>query len=190
MDSQRGRWKEEADAALDILQETDPDWDGKYDPEDLLSVAEDWDPTTQLLIDFGNGDIEEVSSTYMGSYLPMATLGRREYYMAADSDEAGQKAVERWRDMADNDKEEFVCMIGEATLIDWARGHSAGPGCVKADSFEDWLDEAVKEHPEEEFASYDGQETEVSISRALAEEADIAIDDGENWVSVVAYRHN
>lgn len=91
------------------------------------------------------------------SVLPMLKDGRMEFYLAESSEAAGEKARERWQDMANDDPKEFACIIGEERLVQWAMGHSDGFGIS---GMEDFL-EAVERVPEEEFAGYDGQEREV-----------------------------
>lgn len=80
------------------------------------------------------------------------------YTVFADTDEAGQAAEERWRDMAAHDPREFTALVGENVLISWALGQPAGPGSATATSLSDWLENVVRTHPEEEFGRYDGAE--------------------------------
>ena len=82
-----------------------------------------------------------------------------EYHVFSDHEAAGEAAANYWRDMAENDPEEFRCMVGDETLIKWALGQYAGPGNEQADSLEGWF-ELTAGYPEEQWASYDGQEIE------------------------------
>ncbi len=59
--------------------------------------------------------------------------------------------------MAENDSKEFVCMVGEETLVAWALGQYAGPGSTHVQSLNEWLDLWLNT-PEEHFASYDSCE--------------------------------
>ncbi len=107
------------------------------------------------------GSLEEVElENHRGSYLPMLNCGRREWYVAKDSDEAGEQAKKYWKDMAENDPKELACIVGEETLIQWGLGRCAGPGSTQVKSLEEWLDLWLTT-PEEQWASYDGDEQEV-----------------------------
>lgn len=120
---------------------------------------------------------------FKANIVHVSTLEGEEFYLAEDSSEAGRAARERWEDMAENDAEEFRCLIGDDVLISWAMGRADGPGNDKsARNLQEWLD-IVAEHPDEEFGSYDGTEIDgVSVSDDLAEEI--------GFVPTVAYRHN
>lgn len=64
----------------------------------------------------------------------------------------------------------------------WALGNPAGPGSTQVESLEEWLDLWL-DTPEEEFASYDGEEVEAS-------EADEELIEELGFTPAVAYRHN
>jgi len=139
-----------------------------------------------------NDEIHEVTDMQEYGYLPLLTLDDgTEWYIAESREKAGEKAREYWQDMAENDPQEFTCIVGEKTLVAWALGQHAGPGNETANSLDGWLD-IVADHPEEEFAGYDGIEVDVQvISRDLWEELgwhrDISFAiDGD----AVIYRHN
>jgi hypothetical protein len=88
------------------------------------------------------------------------TLGdEREFVLFDSSEEAGDEAREYWEDLAHNDPEEFRCLVGEETLIQWALGRFAGPGSVHVNSLQEWFDLWL-DVPEEHFATYDGVECE------------------------------
>lgn len=89
----------------------------------------------------------------------ITTEDGQEFYIFESSEAAGEAAREYWEDMADNDKEEFTCLVGSENLIEWALGNAAGPGYSKVNSLEDWF-ELWEDVPEEQFASYDGTERE------------------------------
>lgn len=140
-------------------------------------------------------NIIEVNDVHNWGYLPSIDLDDgTEYEVAENSDSAGEKAVEYWEEMAHNDSREFVCMMGEERLLNWAMGKSDGFGCS---SFQDFL-ELISHHPEETFGGYDGSEVEIEIDAELAEELGYSADDlvkseGDeevNWFSIVGYRRN
>jgi hypothetical protein len=132
-----------------------------------------------LVIDGERIGIDEVA---WHGYLPMVNSGQLEWFVAESSEVAGEAARKYWEDLAQDDPKEFTCMVGEATLIAWGLGQWAGPGSTTVRSLEEWLDLWLAT-PEEEFASYDGQECEVS---GCSE--DLASDLG--FTPTVAYRHN
>lgn len=135
---------------------------------------------------------EEVDDAFDGGYLPMLQLdGGEDWFVAEDSEEAGKAARKRYAEMVEDDPEEFRCIIGDETLIKWCLGQYAGPGSTQYRSLQEWLD-AWLDIPEEEFASYDGEEKEAKINEALAEELGFVFDDPDDtgWMTVVAYRHN
>ena len=112
-----------------------------------------------------------------------------DFILATSREDAGKVARERWEDMAYNDPSEFCCLVGDENIILWALGQYAGPGSVQVKSLQDWFD-VIADHPEEEFAGYDGEERDIdSISPELADhlidEFDLSIN-GEG----VAYRTN
>ena len=73
-----------------------------------------------------------------GSYLPMITLGNRDYYVAESTGAAGEAARQYWKELAESDPKEFTCMVGEETLVSWALGEYAGPGTTQVKSWEEW----------------------------------------------------
>ena len=111
-------------------------------------------------------------------FLPsITTADGKEFYITKDAELAGEKAREYWEDMAQDDPEEFACMVGEKTLVKWALGMHAGPGYTKVNCLNDWLDLHL-DIPEEFFASYDGAEREFKCKHP-------------DWAGcTVAYRHN
>lgn len=82
-----------------------------------------------------------------------------EYFLFKDSELAGDAARIYWEDMAQDDPEEFTCIVGKESLIAWCLGQSAGPGMVGVNSLEDWFN-LVASVPEEHWASYDSLERE------------------------------
>lgn len=159
--------------------------------EDIMRVNDDYlrrsNPLETDLIDLG-GEVMIVSKHYDYGYLPMIDVGSSEFYIAKNDTQAGEQARAYYADMADNDKEEFACLVGESNLIAWALGKSAGPGSVKVNSLSAWLDLFLK-NPEETFASYDGTSQDVKISASLYSKL-FDEEPEENWADVVAFRHN
>ena len=129
-----------------------------------------------------DGEIYTVKDVYTRGYLPLITTeGQEEFYLAADSETAGEVARRRWEEMAQDDPKEFTCMVGEETLIAWGLEQWAGPGSTHVCSLQDWLDLWL-DTPEEEFASYDSRERTVDRCGKLTEEL--------GFTPTVAYRHN
>ncbi len=132
-----------------------------------------------IVIDSERYEIEEV---FDGSYLPLLIIGNRDYYVAENPEEAGKAARQYWQDMVENDPEEFKCIVGVEALVAWALGQSYAPGTLGVRSLDEWLDLHL-DAPEENFASYDGEELEVStVSPALIDDL--------GFTPTVAYRHN
>ena len=122
--------------------------------------------TVSKVLDYG--DLPEIETDEGDSFI-----------LAKDAEQAGAKAAERWRDMAQYNPEEFGCMVGVATLIGWALDQCAGhAGCS---SLEEFL-ELIATVPEKEFAGYDGQEREVNRVGTLVNEL--------GFTPTVAYRSN
>ena len=65
-------------------------------------------------------------------------------------EEAGEYAREYWRNYIEEDAVEAVHLLGAENLIQWALGKPAGPGSLKVNSLEEWLD-LYKEDPSEHF---------------------------------------
>ena len=131
-----------------------------------------------------DGDVYFIDDTdEVGYNVVMATMtDGTEWYLADDTESAGEVCRERWADMAANDPTEFACMVGEATIIAWGMGQMAGPGCIQVSSLDEWLD-LVADHPEEELASYDDNEgTVTDVAEWLSNEL--------GFTPTVAYRHN
>jgi hypothetical protein len=129
-----------------------------------------------------NGADYVVDNVYNGSYLPCIETDGGEFYVAENIQAAGEAAREYWEDMVKNDPKEFRCMVGDETLVKWALGESAGPGSTQVNSLEEWLDLWL-DTPEEQWASYDGEECDVTAcSEDLIEEL--------GFTPTVAYRCN
>jgi len=92
----------------------------------------------------------------------MLTNGSRDFYLFESIEDAGEQARKYWEDMAQDDAEEFACVVGTDTLVQWGLGQSAGPGSTAVNSLDEWLDLWLIT-PEEHWASYDGVEIDVTL---------------------------
>jgi hypothetical protein len=135
---------------------------------DVLFVGEEKKTITKVRPDYGEGEYGALVETEDGE----------EWVLFDDSEKAGEAAAERWRDMAQNYPKEFAAIIGEERLVQWALGQSDEFGIDGLDMF----CEVTADNPNEEWASYDGEEHDGSII--------YTIDDTEGAFPVVAYRHN
>lgn len=131
--------------------------------------------TQRIKID---GEILEVIRVFDGGYLPMVETNGGDFYVARDEEEAGEKASEYWQDMADNDPEEFACIIGAERLVQWGMNRCDSFGIR---NFADFLNR-VAQVPEEEWAGYDGNPRTVDRAGWVTEEL--------GFIPTVAYRHN
>ena len=123
-------------------------------------------------------DPEEVTDLgWMNGLEYITTEDGKQYYIFESRDQAGEAAREYWENLANNDSQEFACMVGEETLIQWALGRYAGPGSEQVCSLQEWLDLHL-DIPEEHFAGYDGEEREFKCKHP----------DWEGYT--VAYRNN
>lgn len=104
-----------------------------------------------------DGEVYDVDKVFTGGYLPLLECGKLEFYVASDSESAGEAAAKYWEDMAKSDPKEFTCIIGEERLVLWALGQSDSYGF---DCLQDFLDTTATV-PEEQWASYDGAERDV-----------------------------
>ena len=138
----------------------------------------------RVRIDGEDYEVERIQ-TY-GALLMIETDGG-DFYIAKDSEQAGEAAYEYWKDMARNDPKEFTALVGEEALVQWGLGQYAGPGTTQVQGLEEWLD-LWRNIPEEQWASYDGTEQDVErINKELKEALE---DEGIDWKPTVAYRWN
>ena len=136
----------------------------------------------KLMIEI-DGNCYEVTKTNNYGYNQIELEDGTEWAIFETRESAGESAREYWEDMAQNDAKEFVCMVGEETLVQWGMGHFAGPGSTQVQNLEEWLDLWI-DTPEEHFASYDGEEHDCRINNNLKEE--LGFSDKKN----VCYRQN
>ena len=111
-----------------------------------------------IVIDNEVVEVENTNDNGFGGFIIECDNGN-EYQVFENTEKAGEAAAEYWRDMAENDPAEFICMVGEETLVKWALNQYAGPGNEKAKNLEGWLN-ITANYPEEHWASYDGNEIE------------------------------
>lgn len=128
-----------------------------------------------------------------------------ELLLLEDREQAGllARSRSRWnlggpasRDLSDSAVREVVAMIGADTLVRWALGQAAGPGTAKVRSLPEWFDLSLQ-NPEEELATWDNDERDVS---ADPEESELSAQLGvDSWSRLrealgfspgVAYRTN
>ncbi|KPL02536.1 MAG: hypothetical protein AMK75_02570 [Planctomycetes bacterium SM23_65] len=129
-----------------------------------------------------DGEKLEIGHVYPHDGGALISADGREYVVFPDRETAGEAARAYWRSLAKNDTREFICLVGEGTLIAWALGQPAGPGYRKVCSLQEWLDYWA-ENPEEHWSSWDGSEYEV-------DEVNIAAVKGIGFAPEVAYRHS
>lgn len=125
----------------------------------------------QIKID---GEVLEVDKVLAYADLPMLQCGKLEYYVAKDSESAGEAARKYWEDMANDDPKELACIIGDETLIKWGLNQWAGPGSTSVRNLEEWLDLWL-DTPEEQWASYDGVERDVEEIEELYEDEEVEL---------------
>ena len=128
-----------------------------------------------------NGELLIINNILNDGYLPMIETDSGDFYLASNTEHAGEKNREYWQDMIDNDPKEFACMVGEETLVKWGMNQWAGPGNEQVKNLEDWL-ALVENYPEEQWAGYDGEEKEVDRFGTIANDL--------GFEPTVAYRHN
>ena len=74
-----------------------------------------------IVIDNEVVEVEDINDNGYGGLLIDCDNGC-EYHVFADHEDAGKATSEYWQDMAENDPEEFRCMVGDENLIKWALG--------------------------------------------------------------------
>ena len=132
-----------------------------------------------------NNEWLEVTNINNYGYLPTLELeDNTEWYVAESSEHAGEKTKEYWQEMINNDPVEFRLIVGDNALIAWAFGENHAVGSVGCSSLNEWLD-LTTEYPEEQWASYDGEEIELS-SNDSDNELQLELD----FIPTVAYRWN
>jgi len=121
-----------------------------------------------IIIDNEVVEIEKINNNGFDGFLIECNNGC-DYHMFENHDVAGKAARYYWQDMAENDKSEFVCIVGEDALVNWCIGEYTGPGSTKVKSLNEWLDLWL-DIPAEQWASYDGEEIEgVRFNKHVAE---------------------
>lgn len=134
-----------------------------------------------------NGEEKVISSVeldYGGSGGTFVEIedSQEEYVLFDDAEEAGEAAADYWRELAQSDPKEFAAIIGTERLVLWGMRQQDSYGIDGLDSF----CEVTATVPEEEWAKYDGVESDATVK--LMQEKD---DEGKpQELQVVAYRHN
>jgi hypothetical protein len=118
------------------------------------------------------GKIYVVDRVEYYGYLPMICAKGIGFYVAEDSDMADSAVQEYWYDMANDDPEELVALLGADQVIRFA--FSTG------DDIDDWIE---SQEAAQFFGSYDGTSQDVDVCGRLLEEE-------LGFVPTVAYRHN
>lgn len=103
-----------------------------------------------------------------------------EYYVFESQEQAGKEARDYWENMAQNDPEKLICIVGEKALLAWALNQPYAVGAVNVRSLQEWLDLSL-DCPAEHFATHDNEECEVSACSS-----DLV--DALGFVPTVAYR--
>jgi hypothetical protein len=126
-----------------------------------------------------DGEAFDLDAVTGSNHLDTVVCGSRDWYLFSDSETAGKAVAKYWKDMAYTDRREFACIIGEERLVQWALGESDSFGISSLDDFF----EVAADHPEEHWASYDGDEIEV-------DGASLDVQNEIGYMPTVAYRHN
>lgn len=122
-------------------------------------------------------DPEETTDLGWATGLLITTENGKEYHLFESHEQAGEAAREYWEELVQDDPKEFICIVGEDSIIRWGLNQLAAPGSVGANSLNEWL-ALWLDVPEEHFASYDGIEREFHCKHP-------------DWSGYnVAYRHN
>ena len=132
-----------------------------------------------------DNDILEVTEIYNTSYGKTFCSGGRKYRLFKHRDDAVDSVIDYYTNMANNEPDELVYLIGTECLIKWALGNYASLGYITTKNFTEWI-EIVSNNPKELWASYDGIEIDdVQFNKHFAKAFDI-----EDTDSPVLYRTN
>jgi hypothetical protein len=105
-----------------------------------------------------------------GEYLPLVEMGYAKYRVAADKQSAGMAAQAYFADLAHRDPSEFIFMVGEKTIINWAQGCRGVAFGIEAYSMTEWLEKSVA-IPEVAFGfnmqEYKVEEVDEEVVKAL-----------------------
>ena len=113
-------------------------------------------------------------------YLPEIRTDGPEFLVAESHETAGEAARKYWEELAQDDPQEFTCIVGAEALIAWGLGQSYAPGSIGVNNLEEWLDLHL-DVPEEHWGTWDGQELEITdVSPEIIEEL--------GFIPTVAYR--
>ena len=130
--------------------------------------------------------------------LVMLKLGCQEFFIFEDTEAAGDRAREYWEELAIEDADLFLSLVGAKNVLTWALGGCAGPDYRQVNSLEDWLDLWLH-RPEEHWGKYDDQESLILFSHdnhtgmnedgAKKQLTDDDLKELFGFVPTVAYRH-
>ena len=136
------------------------------------------DSEMAITIDGEEYEIESVFDNGLG--VKCIDAGDTEWNVAENAEEAGKAARQYWVDKAENDQQDFICLVGADNLVSWAMGNWAGPGSVSTESLEEWFDLWL-DIPEEQWGGYDGMECTV-------DKCSEDLEDELGFMPTVAYR--
>ena len=120
------------------------------------------------------GHIYKVNDIWIHGYLQQIRVeGGQAFYLAKDSESAGEAAREYWEDVANEDPEELVALVGAAQIVSWAFG--------VGQNLSDWID-TQEQYPADQWSGWQEELTVNVCGRLLEEEL--------GFIPTVAYRHN
>lgn len=101
--------------------------------------------------------VQDITNIYEDAFGLCVCIGDEEWYVFLSIEDAEEAVSCYWEDMMQHDPEEFVCIIGEKRLYQWALNQFDEFGISSAEEFFD----TSKRYCEETLASYDGKEHEI-----------------------------
>jgi hypothetical protein len=151
----------------------------KYNNEYHVNITNSLDPQDyeyQITIDGEVYDVFKVKPSLSYGGLPAVECYGVQFYIARDSEHAGEAVKQYYRDMICDSPDEFKCIIGTETLISWGMGLWAGV----ARNLEGWLS-VMARIPERHWGTHDLTEYEITqVSQDIVDDL--------GWVPSVAYR--
>ena len=115
--------------------------------------------TNLMVIDDEVLEAEEIRLTDKGCIIK---IGQRSFHVYQNREDAGEEAYIYYKSMAKHFPEEFIYIVGEQALIYWCLGHYHSG----YSSLEEYFDYYAN-HPEEHFATKNGEELDIRINRNL-----------------------
>ena len=135
-----------------------------------------------IVIDNEIVEVENITTIGIGKGA-LLDCGNQQYYIFPNKDEAGIAAREYYENMAKNDPEEFMCIVGKKALVSWCLNQPYAVGSTSTKSLDEWLDLWL-DTPEDHFSTYDGETIDIYINNNLKNEL------GFGTKTCVAYRSN